>query len=227
MSMHASASRPRQPRVKILEQLGKPLKNGIATKSHAILPAFIGIAALHIKSSPAFGPALDRLGENPVDFGRIGLTHLDRPFRTAQKPIVQTIGMRPNFTRHKAIRPPQQLQMIIIENMWLTLEIELRQRQGATFYVAGIEPYQSLKIALIRNPHSLEVAVKCLSIRVLQNGRQRLARQAPPLTSHMRHHAMRNLAFHPQKPLNINPLVEQEPVLLPGKREVQCKALRV
>ena len=46
-----------------------------------------------------------------------------------QKRLVQTIRIGPDFPRHKTIRPPQELQVIIVKDVRLTLEIELRQRQ--------------------------------------------------------------------------------------------------
>ena len=99
--------------------------------------------------------------------------------------------------------------------MRLALKIELAQRQRPAFDIAGIEPRQSLVIAFVGNPDAFEIAVIDFAVRVLQNGRQCLPRQAPPLAAHMRDQPSGNIAFEPDLALQFDVFVEQIAVLFP------------
>mgnify|MGYP007012733182 CR=1 FL=1 len=84
-----------------------------------------GHPTLHIQPRPPARSPLHRLGKNAVNFAWVGFSLFHRARLIRQKGLIQPISMWPDFTGDKAIRPPQQLQVIVVENMRLALKVEL------------------------------------------------------------------------------------------------------
>lgn len=117
--------------------------------------------------------------------------------------------------------------MIVVKDVRPTLEIELGKRQRAAFHLGRAAAHQGLKIAFIGYPDAPEIAVDPLAIRRFQNGRQGLARQAPPLAAHVGHDPLGNLAADAKPPLQPDVAVEQPALVAPRKRKPQRETFRV
>src|SRR6056297_65598 len=87
--------------------------------------------------------------------------------------------------------------------------------------MAGILSGQRLKIAFIRNPHAPEIAVVFLTIRIVEDGRQRLTGQTPPLRTHMRYEPIWYAAFKPYKTLKLNVFVKKDTMFAPREGEAE------
>ena len=216
-----------QPTLEILEKVRKTFEHRIGARSDAILPTFVWKAALHIETRTPARPPVYGLGEDPVNLAGVRFRPLHCPCGICQEHFIEAIGMWPDLARHETVRAAQQLQVIIIEDMWLALKIELAQRQGSAFDLAGIEPCEGLEIAFIRDPHAFEETVIGGTLRVLQNGGQRLSCQAPPLAAHMRDKTVRHLSLEAKPALQLDETVEQKAMTFPRERKSQGEAFLI
>jgi hypothetical protein len=227
VAVDARARRPREPRLPVEEQLGEALEDRIGSGGDAVLPALARVAALHPQPRPAPPAPLHGLGEDAVDLGRVGLGRHGPP-ALAEEHRIEPLGMGPDLARHEAVRPAQELEVVVVEDVRLALVVELRQRERPAFDArAGtglVAPGQRLEIALVGDPDLPEISVERGPLGVGQDRLQRGAREAPPLRAHVRHDARGDAPPEPQPPLDRHPAVEEPALPPPGEGEAQREA---
>jgi hypothetical protein len=174
---------------------------------------------MHVETRPPPRPPFQRLGKHPVDLARGGFGHSVAGMLGAQEGAVEPIRPRPDLARDETVGAAQQVQVIVVEDMRFALEIELRQGQRPAFDLASVVAHQRLVIAFVGDPDMAEIAVELPPARVLEDGRQRLSRQAPPLAAQMRRDPLGQLPPEAEATLKLHVAVEQQPLTLPRERE--------
>ena len=127
--------------------------------------------------------------------------------------------MGPNLPRDETVGPAQKLQVVIIKDVRFSQKVELRQSQRAAFDIRRVLPRKRLKIAFVWNPDLLEKPIVDWSILILQNRRERLTRQAPPLAAHVRHKPIGHFSEKPEHALEFHVAIKHPAVLFPRKRK--------
>jgi hypothetical protein len=205
--------------LEILEQVVEAVEHRIGAGGDAVFPAWVGIAAMHVKTRPPPRPPFQRLGEHPVDLARRGFGHSVAGMLGAQERAVEPIRPRPDLARDETVGAAQQVQVIVVEDMRFALEIELRQGQRPAFDPASVVAHQRLVIAFVGDPDMAEIRSSSLRRGILQDRRQGLSRQAPPLAAQMRRDPLGQLPPEAEATLKLHVAVEQQPLTLPREGE--------
>ncbi len=125
-----------------------------------VLAVFHRKAALHVMAGTSFrrrSTALANSGQSFQGFGSAAGCRAHRltgRHRTACQPCGQILA------RHKAIGPPQKLQVIIVKDMRLALKIELGQGKRPAFTTRPPAAPSSGNSFVVRDPDLLEIAVQ-------------------------------------------------------------------
>jgi hypothetical protein len=85
--------------------------------------------ALHNQTGSTTCPAINSFGKNAVNFTRVWLGPTHRSFGISEERLIQTVGTWPNLAGNKAVGSTQQLQVIVIKDVRLTLKVELGQSE--------------------------------------------------------------------------------------------------
>jgi hypothetical protein len=107
-------------------KLGETLEDHVRASRKFGLRLTIGKPALHDKARAALRSLLNSSGKKAVDPARIWGSGCQTGRFDRQELAVKPVSILPYLPRNETVRPPEKLEMIIVEDMRSSLKIELR-----------------------------------------------------------------------------------------------------